>query len=136
MTSSFCASCLRKDLISASRSRWRRSRRFCRSVSFGWMPDALSQFLMVSVQTPRCANSFFVRLHRNDAGILAYCKEFLCDMTENSSADAAQSRQAGFVRYCLYILIGCGDMPRPFFIFHMIARCTMNPSRLTDCIVF
>ncbi|MED9892232.1 MAG: hypothetical protein UFK95_08360, partial [Ruminococcus champanellensis] len=33
--------------------------------------------------------------------ILAYCKEFLCDMTENSSADAAQSRQAGFVRYCL-----------------------------------
>ena len=49
----------------------------------------------------RCANRFFVRLHRNDAGILAYCKEFLCDMAENSSADAAQSRQVGFVRYCL-----------------------------------
>ena len=49
----------------------------------------------------RCANRFFVRLHRNDAGILAYCKEFLCDMTENSSADAAHSRQAGFVRCCL-----------------------------------
>ena len=57
-------------------------------------------------------------------------------MTENSSADAAQSRQAGFVRCCLYILSGCGDMLRPFFIFYMIARCTMNPSRLTDCIVF
>ena len=44
----------------------------------------------------RCANRFFVRLHRNDAGILSYFKEFLCDMTENSSADAAQSRQACF----------------------------------------
>ena len=50
----------------------------------------------------RCANRFFVRLHRNDAGILAYCKEFLCDMTENASADAAHSRQAGFVRCCLW----------------------------------
>ena len=49
----------------------------------------------------RCANRFFVSLHRNGAGILAYCKEFLCDMTENSSADAAHSRQAGFVRCCL-----------------------------------
>ena len=117
MTSSFCASCLRSALFSASRSRWRRSMRFCRSVPFGWMPDALSQFRMVSVQTPRCANRFFVRLHRNDAGILAYCKEFLCDMTENTSADAAQSRQTGFVRCCLYILSGCGDMPRPFFYF-------------------
>ena len=36
-------------------------------------------------------------------------------MTENTSADAAQSRQTGFVRCCLYILSGCGDMPRPFF---------------------
>ena len=44
----------------------------------------------------RCANRFFVRLHRNDAGILSYFKEFLCDMTENSSADAVQSRQACF----------------------------------------
>ena len=52
----------------------------------------------------RCANRFFVRLHRNDAGILEYCKEFLCDMTENSSADAAHSRQAGFVRYCLNMI--------------------------------
>ncbi|WP_462283400.1 hypothetical protein, partial [Ruminococcus champanellensis] len=25
-------------------------------------------------------------------------------MTENSSADATQSRQAGFVRYCLYVI--------------------------------
>ena len=36
----------------------------------------------------------------------------------------------------IYVLSGCGDMTRPFFIFYMIARCTMNPSRLTDCIVF
>ncbi|MED9892218.1 hypothetical protein, partial [Ruminococcus champanellensis] len=41
--------------------------------------------------------------HRNDEGILAYCKEFLCDMTDNSSTDAVQSRQARFVRYCLKI---------------------------------
>ena len=60
----------------------------------------------------RCANRFFVSLHRNGAGILAYCKEFLCDMTENSSADAAHSRQAGFVRCCLKGLLLRYDVSR------------------------
>ena len=45
---------------------------------------------------------FFVRLYRNSAGILSYVKGFLCKMTENMSADSVQSRQAGFVRCCLY----------------------------------
>ena len=45
----------------------------------------------------RCASRFFDRLHRNDAGILAYCEEYLCDMAENMPADTVQSRQACFV---------------------------------------
>ena len=45
---------------------------------------------------------FFVRLYRNSAGILSYVKGFLCKMTENMSTDSVQSRQAGFVRCCLY----------------------------------
>ena len=45
MTSSFCASCLRSALISASRSRWRRSMRFCRSVSFGWIMDPMMELV-------------------------------------------------------------------------------------------
>ena len=50
----------------------------------------------------RCAARFFGRLRRNFAGILSYVKRFLCNMTENQQADCVQSRQAGFVRYCLY----------------------------------
>ena len=50
----------------------------------------------------RCAARFFGRLRRNFAGILSYVKGFLCNMTENQQADCVQSRQAGFVRYCLY----------------------------------
>ena len=30
----------------------------------------------------RCADKFFDRLHRNDAGIPLYFKEFLCNMAE------------------------------------------------------
>ena len=41
MTSSFCASCLRKDLISASRSRWRRSMRFA---ELGYDTVLISQY--------------------------------------------------------------------------------------------
>ena len=52
----------------------------------------------------RCAVRFFVRLHKFDAAILTYCKENLCDMTENMQADDVQSRQVCFVRYCLYII--------------------------------
>ncbi len=50
----------------------------------------------------RCAVRFFVRLYRNDAAGLAPSKEFLCKMTEKMQADAPPSRQAGFVRCCLY----------------------------------
>ncbi|MBR3630094.1 MAG: hypothetical protein IKN55_06440, partial [Oscillospiraceae bacterium] len=46
---------------------------------------------------------FFVRLYRNDAAGLAPSKEFLCKMTEKMQADVPPSRQAGFVRCCLYI---------------------------------
>ena len=49
----------------------------------------------------RCVVRFFGRLPRNSAGILPYGKGFLGNMTENLHADCVQSRQAGFVRYCL-----------------------------------
>ena len=52
----------------------------------------------------------FDRFHRSDAGILAYFNEVLYDMTENSSADAVQSRQACFVRCCFEVInIFLGD---------------------------
>ena len=50
----------------------------------------------------RCAVRFFVRLYKNDAGILSYGKEFLCKMTENLQADDVQRRQMAFVRCYLY----------------------------------
>ncbi|CCO04675.1 hypothetical protein predicted by Glimmer/Critica [Ruminococcus bicirculans (ex Wegman et al. 2014)] len=40
----------------------------------------------------RCVARFFVSLYRNDAGILPYFKEFLCEITENLQADCVQSR--------------------------------------------
>ena len=39
-----------------------------------------------------CEVRFFVRLYENDAGILAYSKEFSCKMTENMQARRTQSR--------------------------------------------
>ena len=45
---------------------------------------------------------FFVRLSKNSAGILTYVKEFLGEMTENLQTDDVLSRQAVFVRCCLY----------------------------------
>ena len=47
----------------------------------------------------RCVVRFFGRLPRNP---LPYGKGFLGNMTENLHADCVQSRQAGFVRCCLY----------------------------------
>ena len=57
----------------------------------------------------RCAVRFFVRLNRNDAAGLTPSKEFLCKMTEKMQADVPPSRQAGFVRCCLYALHGSGE---------------------------
>ena len=50
----------------------------------------------------RYAVRFFVRLYENDAAGLTPSKEFSCKMTENMQVDALPSRQAGFVRCCLY----------------------------------
>jgi len=38
-------------------------------------------------------------------------KEFLCKMTEKMKADAPPSRQAGFVRCCLYIIMNKKSAP-------------------------
>ncbi len=48
----------------------------------------------------RCAVNFFDRLHKKLAGILAYVKRFLCDMTEKLQADVQQRRQPLIVRCC------------------------------------
>ncbi len=45
---------------------------------------------------------FFVRSSKNSAGILAYVKGFLGKMTEKMQTDDVLSRQAVFVRCCLY----------------------------------
>ena len=50
----------------------------------------------------RYAVRFFGRLCRNFAGILTYVKKFMCKMPENMQVYALQSRQAVFVRCCLY----------------------------------
>ena len=60
----------------------------------------------------RCAARFFVRLYRNDAAGLAPSKEFLCKMTEKMQADVPSSRQAGFVRCCLYPPDAAGSAAR------------------------
>ena len=52
----------------------------------------------------RCAVRFFGRLHKKLAGILAYVKRFLCDMTENLQADVRQRRQPLIVRCCLNLI--------------------------------
>ena len=61
-------------------------------------------FLGNTAQSWRCryAVRFFVRLYENDAAGLTPSKEFSCKMTENMQVDALPSRQAGFVRCCLY----------------------------------
>ena len=51
----------------------------------------------------RCVVRFFVRLHKNFAGILSYVKGFLCDMMGNMQADYVQSRQACFVQCFLNV---------------------------------
>ena len=64
-----------------------------------------------TAQSWRCryAVRFFVRLYENDAAGLTPSKEFSCKMTENLQVDALPSRQAGFVRCCLYFLLGGGS---------------------------
>ena len=62
------------------------------------------QTLGNTAQSWRCryAVRFFVRLYENDAAGLTPSKEFSCKMTENMQVDALPSRQACFVRCCLY----------------------------------
>ena len=48
-----------------------------------------------------CEVNFFGRVHKNDAGMLAHFKEFLCTMTEKVQARHTHSRQAVIMRYCL-----------------------------------
>ena len=68
------------------------------------------------------------------AGILTYVKEFVCKMPENMQADVPQSRQAVFVRCCLYYITGTARLQipilnPPLFIFCIGAPCLCRENR-------
>ena len=74
----------------------------------------------------RHAVRFFVSLYRFLAEILPYSKRKMCKMAENMQVDLVQSRQAVFVRCCLYALMPVLTMIRLCTASYM--RCAMSVS--------